>query len=154
LDALLLEKSVQALLQRHANLRTAFRHENLRRPVQVIVSDIRAPVRSRDLTDLDADACEARFAALMDEDRAERFDPAHPPLLRFTLARLAAARHRLVLTGHHILMDGWSLPLLLRELVTLYAHGGDTSTLPRLTPYREYLVWLAAQDRDAAQAAW
>ena len=45
------------------------------------------------------------------QDRAERFDLASPPLLRFTLIRLAASEHRLVLTNHHILMDGWSMPV-------------------------------------------
>jgi amino acid adenylation domain-containing protein/non-ribosomal peptide synthase protein (TIGR01720 family)/FkbM family methyltransferase len=154
LDRSLLEKSIQALLWRHANLRAAFRHENLRRPVQVIVSEASVPVRGRDLSDLDAAAREPRFAEVLAEDRAERFDPSRPPLLRFTLVRFAADRHRLLFTSHHILMDGWSLPLLLRELVTLYAHDGDLAQLPRATPYRDYLAWLIAQDRGAAEAAW
>ena len=67
--------------------------------------------------------------------------------------RLAADRRRLVLTGI-TLMDGWSLPLLVRELLALYAHRGDVAALPRVTPYREYLAWIAAQDRAAAVAAW
>ena len=70
------------------------------------------------------------------------------------LIRLAADQHRLVLTSHHILMDGWSTPILVRELLTLYAHNGEDSGLPRVTPYREYLAWIAAQDREAAVAAW
>ena len=52
------------------------------------------------------------------------------------------------------LMDGWSLPVLVQELLTLYAHKGDVRALPRVTPYRDYLAWLAAQDRVAATAAW
>src|SRR5262249_23184912 len=73
-------------------------------------------------------------------------------LMRFTLIRLAAERHRLVLTHHHLLMDGWSLPVLVRELLTLYEHKGDGAALPRVTPYRDYLAWLAAQDRAGARA--
>ena len=46
-------------------------------------------------------------------------------------------------------MDGWSMPVLVRELLTLYAHQGDAAVLPRVTPYRDYLAWLAAQDRAA-----
>ena len=49
-----------------------------------------------------------------------------------------------MLTNHHILLDGWSMPVLMRELLTLYAHGGDAGVLPRVTPYRNYLAWLAA----------
>ena len=76
------------------------------------------------------------------------------PLIRFALIRLAADRHRLVLTNHHIVMDGWSMPVLVRELLTLYAHRGDAAVLPRVTPYRDYLAWMAGQDRAAARAAW
>lgn len=54
------------------------------------------------------------------------------------------------MTMHHILLDGWSAPLVLRELFVLYA-GGD---LPTPTPYREYLSWLGRQDRRTALAAW
>ena len=74
--------------------------------------------------------------------------------MRFTLIRLGADRHRLLLTSHHILMDGWSMPVLVRELLTLYAQRGDATALPRVTPYRDYLAWIAAQDRAAAVAAW
>ena len=59
-----------------------------------------------------------------------------------------------MLTNHHILMDGWSLPILVRELLALYADKADAGALPRLTPYRDYLAWLARQDRIAAIAAW
>src|SRR5262249_45881061 len=55
---------------------------------------------------------------------------------------------------HHLLMDGWSLPVLVRELLTLYEHKGDGAALGRVTPYRDYLAWLARQDRAGARAAW
>ena len=103
---------------------------------------------------LDAAAREQRAGELLAQDRAERFDLAAPPLLRFALIRLAAGEHRLVLTNHHMVMDGWSMPVLVRELLTLYAHRGDADALPRVTPYRDYLAWLAGQDRAAAVAAW
>ena len=75
--------------------------------------------------------------------------------MRFTLIRLAADEHRLVLTNHHILMDGWSMPVLVQELLTLYAQQRATpAALPRVTPYRDYLAWIAGQDRAAATAAW
>jgi len=60
-----------------------------------------------------------------------------------------------VLTNHHILMDGWSTPVLVQELLTLYAQKGDAGALRAgLTPYRDYLAWIAGQDRAAAIAAW
>ena len=139
--------AVQALVARHASLRARFRHEHLSRPVQIILPQVTAPWRSIDLSSLDEAGREERLAAVLAQERAERFDLAGAPLIRFALIRLAADQHRLVLTNHHIVMDGWSMPVLVRELLTLYAHQADAAVLPRVTPYRDYLAWMAAQDR-------
>ena len=146
--------AADALVQRHGSLRAAFQHEHLSRPVQVIVPVVRAPWRSIDLSALDEASREERLQQILAEDCGERFDLARAPLLRFTLIRLGADRHRLLFTNHHILMDGWSVPVLMRELLTLYGQRGDGGSLPRVTPYRDYLAWLAGQDRAAAVAAW
>ena len=142
LDGAALATAVQALMERHASLRAGFEHENLSRPVQVIVAGVRPPWRSLDLSLLDEAGREERLADILAQDRAERFDLASPPLLRFTLIRLCGEEHRLVLTCHHILLDGWSTPVLVQELLTLYAHKGDAAVLPRVTPYRDYLAGL------------
>src|SRR5215467_7233644 len=110
--------------------------------------------RRTDLSMLDEASRAERLADLLAQDRAEHFDLGCAPLMRFMLIRLAADQHRLVLTHHHLLMDGWSLPVLVRELFTLYAQAGDCAVLPRVTPYRDYLAWIAAQDRAAAVSAW
>ena len=149
-----LRAAADALLQRHASLRAAFQHENLSRPVQIIVPVARVPWRSIDLSMLDDASRAQRLQQILAEDCAERFDIATAPLLRFTLIRLGADRHRLLFTSHHILMDGWSMPILVQELLTLYGQRGDGGSLPRVTPYRDYLAWLAGQDRAAAVAAW
>src|SRR6185295_1968655 len=134
LDGAALEASARALVERHASLRAGFRHENLSRPVQIIVPHLDVPWRSIDLSELDGVQREQQLARLLAQDRAERFDLAAPPLLRFALIRLSAGEHRFVLTTHHLLMDGWSMPVLVRELLTLYARGGDAGALPAVTP--------------------
>ena len=91
--------------------------------------------------------------ALALREREQRFDLAAPPLLRFVLARLGGDRWRLVVTGHHLLTDGWSMPVLGRELLAMYRAGADAA-MPPVTPYRQYLAWLARQDSGAAAAAW
>src|SRR5262249_29672108 len=111
-----------------------------------------------DLSMLEAAEREARLADILAQERSEHFDLAHPPLMRFALVRLTAAEHRLVLTHHHLATGGWSIPVLGRALLALCrsqdASRGDASALPRVTPYRDYLAWIAAQDRAAAVAAW
>ncbi|MFJ8043304.1 amino acid adenylation domain-containing protein [Kitasatospora sp. NPDC096147] len=155
-DPAALRAAVAALLHRHANLRVGFLHEDLDQPVQAVAARVAAPLHTEDLTagEGGAEGAAGRLRAFLAADRVRRFDLDDPPLMRFALLRTGPEQHRLVLTSHHLLLDGWSVPLLLRELFELYAHHGDDSGLPRVTPYRGYLAWLAGQDRAAALDAW
>ncbi|MFB7927355.1 amino acid adenylation domain-containing protein, partial [Streptomyces sp. NPDC056081] len=153
-DATAMRRAAEALLSRHAGLRAGFVHEGLDAPVQVITAAARLPWSEQDLADLAPEARDAAVARVLDEDRARRFDPAAPPLLRFTAIRLDDHHHRLVLTYDHLLLDGWSTAVLVRELFALYASGSDTAALPRVTPFRDHLEWLSRQDRAAADTAW
>jgi len=152
LDRTRLALAIDALVERHAALRAAFAHEGLARPVQVIVRRVSIDWRDIDLADLTPEEQESQLAELQAQDRLQRFDLARPPLLRCALIRIGADAHRLLLTNHHILMDGWSLPIVLRELLALY--NGTANQLSPPTPYRTYLAWLAAQRRSDAVAAW
>ncbi|MFI6033364.1 amino acid adenylation domain-containing protein [Streptomyces sp. NPDC051315] len=143
-----------ALLARHANLRAAFRTQRSGRPVQVIPSVVPTPWQVTDLSTVPPAGRTEAFERLLARDRDERFDLARPPLLRFHLVRYADHDHRLLISSHHLLWDGWSAPVLVRELFQLYASDGDPAALPRVRPYRDYLAWLARQDREAAHRAW
>ncbi|MFE1930390.1 amino acid adenylation domain-containing protein [Streptomyces sp. NPDC059474] len=154
LDPEALRAACRTLLRRHANLRAGFRYAGLRRPVQFIPHEVPLPWEEIDLAALTEDERTAAADRVLEADRRRRFDLGKPPLMRFTLLRLGDGRHRFVLTNHHILLDGWSRPMLLRELLALYAARGDDSGLPRVRPFRDYLHWLAGQDRDASVAAW
>ncbi|MEV8457083.1 amino acid adenylation domain-containing protein [Streptomyces sp. NPDC052095] len=142
-------KALTALLDRHPNLRACFRHERLDRPVQVVPKAARVPWTEVDLTELGPDAVRARTEEVLREDAALRFDLARPPLVRATfLHRTDGAE--LVVSFHHILLDGWSLGVVERDLAALVAGA----PLPPAAPYRDYLVWLGGQDRQKAEAAW
>src|SRR5262249_22506032 len=154
LDGARLEHAAQALVARHASLRASFRHAELCRPVQIIERQLTAPWRSIDLSGLAQAERTTRLTGILARERAERFDLAAAPLMRFALIRLSAGEHRLVVTNHHIALDGWSMPVLVQELLALYARGGDGAALPRVTPYRDYLAWIAGQDGVADIAAW
>ncbi|MYV65775.1 hypothetical protein GT043_07460, partial [Streptomyces sp. SID2131] len=80
------------------------------------------------------------------DDRARRFDLERPPLVRFTLVRTDEDRHRLLMTNHHILWDGWSSAVLLRELLAGYAEltgAAPRAAIAPAVPYRDHLAWLA-----------
>ncbi|WP_264992859.1 condensation domain-containing protein, partial [Mycobacterium montefiorense] len=84
------------------------------------------------------------------DERAAVCDLANPPVFRAALIRTAPDQYRFVLTNHHIVLDGWSLPILLQEIFASY----DGQRLPAPVPYRRFVAWLADRDLDAAQAAW
>ncbi|WP_327035197.1 non-ribosomal peptide synthetase [Micromonospora ureilytica] len=151
LDSVRLRDAGQALLDRHANLRAGFRRTAKGTTVAAIPTRARLPWAEHDLSGLSEAERDAELDRLGAADQQQRFDMTRPPLLRMTLTRLGNAAHRLTITHHHILLDGWSAPLLVRELLDLYAKPGS---LPPVTPYKAYLAWLARWDRDAATAAW
>ncbi|MEU9029604.1 amino acid adenylation domain-containing protein, partial [Streptomyces sp. NPDC048383] len=154
-DAPRLRTAAENLLRRHDNLRAGFRQVPSGAWVQVVPAEAELDWQELDLTALPADERTRASDRAAAEVLARRFDLTSPPLLRFTIVRLDANRVRLVMTNHHILVDGWSMPLIWQELIALYAAGGDgASTLPRVRPYRDYLTWLDGRDREAAREAW
>ncbi|MFD7287024.1 amino acid adenylation domain-containing protein [Streptomyces sp. NPDC059863] len=137
-----LRQSLHLLLDRHPLLRASFRQLPGGEVVQRISDDAPLPWR-------EADTAGTPLEELLRQDRAERFDLARPPLIRATLIR-DGQRRRLLLTLHHIIADGWSVSVLLRELTAV--HGGVD--LPEAPAPEPYLSWLACRDRDAARDAW
>ncbi|GLZ27982.1 hypothetical protein Lesp02_01720 [Lentzea sp. NBRC 105346] len=148
LDPGRLRAAATALLHRHPTLRAGFWDTELDHPVQFIAGDVEPSWREIDLSG--AGDRSAALAGVLAEDRERRFDLSRPPLLRFALISLGGNTYRLLLTHHHILLDGWSTPTLIRELFQLYAG----MALPPVASYRDYLAWLAGQDRAAAERAW
>ncbi|OAK54188.1 amino acid adenylation domain-containing protein [Rhodococcoides kyotonense] len=151
-DATRMKAAAQTLLDRHANLRTAFVHDAAGHSVQVVQTGVRVPWKQVDLRG--ADDAESALESVLAEDRGTRFVLDRAPLLRFTLITKADGEWRLLLTNHHILLDGWSTPLLIKELLTLYATAGDDSMLPRVPAYRDYLSWMKKQDPEVSTAQW
>ncbi|MEV5594487.1 amino acid adenylation domain-containing protein [Streptomyces sp. NPDC052496] len=154
LDTARWRASWQALVARHAALRASFHRRKSGEAVQLVSREAALPWQETDLSGLpEADAL-AETGRLAADACAERFDLGVAPLLRVLLVRLGTDRHCMVLTAHHILLDGWSMPILFDEASRVYAAGGDASVLRRTASYRDYLAWLGRQDKDAARAAW
>ena len=141
LDTARLRRSADALLARHAALRTAFVAEETDDPVGVVLDGLRMPWQ-------EVDAADAELLTLAERTRPFPLD--QPPLIRILLIRLAPQRFRLVLTNHHLVLDGWSVPVLLRELFTLYEGG----SLPPAPPFRDMLEWLAKRNSAEALERW
>ncbi|MER7771803.1 amino acid adenylation domain-containing protein [Kitasatospora sp. NPDC096140] len=154
IDPRRLREAAEDLLRRHPVLRSCVRHRASGGLVQVVRTEAPLPWRYLDLGGLDPEQQEERARAEVREDLVSRFDLAEAPLLRLTLLRLGEGRHTLAVTNHHIVLDGWSMPLLLQELFAAYGTRG-AGTPPRpVGTWRGYLDWRAGQDRPAAEQAW
>jgi len=147
-DAALLRDCAAALLVRHPNLRASFVQAGAR-TVQVIPSAVDLPWRQ--LTAASPDAADDLEA----QERRRPFSLERGPAIRFLLVEMPQQRWRFAVVAHHIVIDGWSLPLFVGELLALYAAGGDISVLPAAPrPYRDYIGWLAARDPEASRGMW
>ncbi|MCA1559763.1 MAG: amino acid adenylation domain-containing protein [Actinobacteria bacterium] len=154
LDPDRLHRAAQALLPRHTPLRTSYHQRGNGSPVQIIHSRREVPWRHVDLTHRPESERLTEAEALTTNDRVQRFTLTTAPLIRFTLITLTPTTHRLLVTNHHILLDGWSMPLLMQELFALYRTHGNGAALPAVTPYSTYLTWRAGHDGAAAERAW
>ncbi|MFI6153051.1 amino acid adenylation domain-containing protein [Kitasatospora sp. NPDC051170] len=160
-DPAALRAAGQALLRRHPALRAVFLHRASGDPVQLIPSDAELPWHEADLTHLPESERAAEAARLTEEERTHRFDLASAPLLRFTLIRTGPEQYRFLWTCHHLLVDGWSMPILVEELLGLLneqaEEGAEVRTVAEPAgpaPHRSYYAWLASRDREAARDAW
>jgi amino acid adenylation domain-containing protein len=144
-----LEQSLTEIIRRHEALRTTFPSEN-GEPVQVIslTSPLRIPLV--DLDQLAEDERENEARQIASSEAASGFDLALGPLLRVVLIRLSAEDHLVLLTMHHIVTDGWSMGVLIKEVTTLYDSfsQGRPSPLPALSvQYADFSYWQQQQLR-------
>ncbi|WP_083452801.1 non-ribosomal peptide synthetase [Mycolicibacterium goodii] len=151
LDPQRLRDAVHTVIRRHPNLAARF-VEQFGEPVQVLSVDPEIAWQYVEFGSADAaDAgVDERVEQLCAAERSAVCKLAEQPVFRAALIRTADNLHRFVLTIHHIVIDGWSLPVLLQEIFAAYFG----QSLPSPAPYRNFVTWLGAQDREAAQAAW
>ncbi len=144
LDLAALKAALNRLVARHESLRTTFRREG-EHPVQIIApADCGFSLVEHDLRHLSRDEAEAQVARLSEEAAKQPFDLLQGPLIRGSLLRLADDEHRLLITQHHIISDGWSIGILVKEFATLYQafSAGQPDPLPPLPrQYADYAAW-------------
>ena len=147
-DVELLRRSAQAMLDRHPNLRAAFWDRDVPKPVQIVPAEAELPWSERI-------AQPTEFDAIARSERRRQFDLSSGPALRVVVLTVPGeTRRRMIFTAHHILVDGWSLAVFFTEMLAVYRAGGSGDGLVPPRPYRDYIVWLAQQDRASAIAQW
>lgn len=154
IDLEALHRACASLLARHDSLRAGFSTALMDRPVQFIPHTVATPWRVVDLSDRTPEAAAAALAAVQVAERQRRFDMDAPPLIRFVAVDLGADGVRLVVTNHHIVIDGWSDALLVVELLRHVAAQGCDETLAPAPSFGRYLALLQHRDADEDARAW
>ena len=156
IDAKLFEKAWNLVIQANEMLRTVFRWEKLEKPSQIILKEHTCEIRFHDFSGMDGDQKKTALAKIKTNDGTEGFDLTLVPF-RVTLCKLAETQYEMIISNHHILYDGWSNGILLKEFFRAYhelSHGRQAMKLPTKTPFKEFIKWIQSRDRNKQEQFW
>ncbi|OUR88831.1 hypothetical protein A9Q81_23000 [Gammaproteobacteria bacterium 42_54_T18] len=153
IDLEILTKAWQRVVARHDILRTAFIYKGVQKPIQVVFDNVNVDI---DVYDWSQDDGDMTFPKWLVADKAKGFEFSDPGLFRFSWFILPNQEQRLVWTFQHILLDGWSLPLVLGEVMQTYSDLLNGNSLPSGTvpQYQNFIRWLSVQPKLEAEAYW
>jgi amino acid adenylation domain-containing protein/non-ribosomal peptide synthase protein (TIGR01720 family) len=146
------EVAWRGTIARHEILRAGFTRDERERPVMFVASAVEPAFAWLDWRELSEIEVNLRWVELLRADRAHGFDPTRAPLLRFTVVRAGESAWRFLWSHHHLILDGWSLPILFREVMERYRE--PTIERAPVPAWRDYLVWLQGQDAAEAERFW
>jgi non-ribosomal peptide synthetase component F/NRPS condensation-like uncharacterized protein len=155
-DLVCFTRAFQMVVNRHAVLRTAFAWKGLPEPLQAVGREVRLPVIQEDWRNIPESEREKRIEEYLNDDRRKGFNLSRAPLMRIALIRTSDDSYHFVWTHHHLVLDGWSFGVLLRELSEFY-NADLNGRQPALEPsvsYERYVHWLREQDLGKTEAFW
>jgi hypothetical protein len=155
-DPALLEKAWRSVVGRNPVLRTSFHWEGDGEPVQRVHAPAGSGVLHTDWSGIPAGEAAGQFESHLDTDRRNAFDPGAPPLARLAAFSMPAGETRLLLTLHHLILDGHAFPLLLGEMFAAYEslRGGSLPREEEPVPFRAYVDWLRRRDQGRSEGFW
>jgi NRPS condensation-like uncharacterized protein len=150
------EQAWQQVVKRHSALRTLFVWKNRKQPVQVVRKQVNLPWFNKDLRLLSFEEQQTQINSFLNSDKEQGFELDKAPLMRVVLFRLADKTYHFVWSFHHILLDGWSWPILFKEIFAFYDSitNNQQLYLTPSRPYRDYINWLQQQDLSSAKEFW
>ncbi|MFK0730407.1 MAG: condensation domain-containing protein, partial [Gloeotrichia echinulata HAB0833] len=146
----------QKVVDRYSILRTFFVWENRQTPLQVVLTKVELPWKNMDWRELSLTEQQQQLSELLSTQREEGFQFNQAPLMECILIQLAENSYKFIWNHHHILIDGWCLPIIFKEVLTFYeaALTGEIAYLPTPRPYQDYIAWLNSQNKEAASEFW
>lgn len=156
LNISLFQQAWQKIVARHPVLRSSFYWSEIEKPLQMVSKQVELPWVIYDWQNKDNNQQQAELEQWLKSDRSLGFELEQAPLMRFTLIQLDKDNYQFIWSHHHLLLDGWSMQIVLREVFDLYEanNRGASLQLQPCLPYREYISWLQQQDSSQAQEFW
>lgn len=144
------------MLSRHATLRTAFAWRGMAEPLQVVGPSLRLPLEILNRRGLSEEEQQGELRQLRAAERRLSFDLTRAPLMRLKLVEFAGNDNHLVWTWHHIILDAWSVPVIVEEFFAAYAayREGRAPTLAPVRPYRDFIAWRHCRDATEDERFW
>ncbi|MEZ5039492.1 MAG: condensation domain-containing protein [Saprospiraceae bacterium] len=156
LDQILLQEAWHDTLQRHSALRTSIHWENIEKPMQVVHPSAQLPWAFHDWQSFSVKEQEKKLATFKKNDQAEGISLSTVPVSRINLFQIASDEFILLWSCHHILLDGWSAAVILKDVLHFYEARSkkEAPKLDALPSYRTYLSAMQRQDLSEAKAFW
>ncbi|MFZ5987762.1 MAG: non-ribosomal peptide synthetase [Bacillota bacterium] len=155
IDMALFKKAWNFVAGMNQMLRTVFRWDKLEKPVQIVLKNYDIPVREYDLSGFDYENKMERLEKIRIEDRNEKIDISHEPF-RVTLVGLGKLEYEVIISNHHILYDGWSNGIILKEFINAYKdfYEGREPVKYLKSGYKEFVKLSQLQDRVSQKKYW
>ena len=156
LNAPAFKSAWHGMMKRNAVLRSAFFWQDLDKPLQVPLEGLEVPWTMHNWQQLSPAEQQEQMDILLQVERGQGFALDQAPLMRCALAQTSEDTHEWIWSYHHLLLDRWSMSLVIKEVLTMYRASceSETLSLPASRPYRDYVSWLQRQDLDRAEAFW
>ena len=150
------KRAWQNVLDRHPALRTFFIWKNRETPLQIVPRRVELPWQEYDWRYMPASEQTELLKSYAQTDRKRGFNLSKAPLMRLTLVQTTQNEHHFFFSHHHMLLDGWSVALLLEEVFAVYQANcsGENISLEKRQPYKTYITWLKQQDLSEAELFW
>jgi non-ribosomal peptide synthase protein (TIGR01720 family) len=156
IDRLCLQDSVNRLVERHDILKTLFFYEGLEEPLQIVLKERNLALYYEDISHLPVAESKIYLEEFVEKDKQRGFDLTVDMLMRFSLFKTGPGSYRLVWSFHHIIMDGWCLGIIYRELMQIHEALKERKplNLETVIPYKNYIQWLSKQDKAKGLNYW
>lgn len=156
LDEELFKQAWANLINAHPILRTSFHWEDLDKPLQVVHQQVDFRWNQKDFTSLEKKSAAKAVEELAEGDIKDPFVPDQAPLLRCYLIRMSQGHYVFMFSYHHLLLDGWSLPIILRDIFMNYGAlcSGENAVIKKSKPYKNFIQWLQNTNLEEAKEFW